>query len=137
MLLFVIGINIHADTGLREETIEAVVQGTPIVRTDFEKSAPAEAVVTASETALHSGEMRDRLNDCWVVRRPGWTKALLNAHGHPPDIEYDPGLTMPCDIYLDLRAVTPRMTFGIKLSSEKDFTIITEGWKTSAWETSW
>ncbi|NOZ22289.1 MAG: exo-alpha-sialidase [Planctomycetes bacterium] len=114
-----------AQTGLREETVETTVQGKPIVRADFEKCLPAEAVIPVTEAELKAGKMRGRLKGCWIVRRPGWTDRLLNAVGSPPDIVYDPKLTDPCDIYLGLRAVSPRMSFGIKLSSEQDFTIIT------------
>jgi len=128
LLLFVASVaamdGAFAQSGLREKTVTVMEYGEPILRFDFERCKPATVLKFFDEASLRTGKARSA-GDCWIVRHPSWTEALLNARGNPPDIEYDPRLKGVYDIYLGLRAVHPRMTFGIKLSNERDFTIIT------------
>ncbi|MGC9318624.1 MAG: sialidase family protein [Armatimonadota bacterium] len=114
-----------AQSGLRTETITEVREGEPVIWREFEQAQPSEAVIVAEESDGPGMYGEDPPEDFWGVRHPAWTPALLNAHGRPPDLILDPGRTETCDIYLGLRAVDPIMTFGIRLSSEKEFTIIT------------
>jgi hypothetical protein len=88
--------------------------GAPIVREDFERCEPREAV------------LRDeRRDDTWLLRTADWPTPLLNAVGSPPDLIYDPQLTGLYDIYLGSRATHFPVTLGLKLASEDEFTIIT------------
>lgn len=114
-----------AESGLREERIEATVTGEPTVWRDFEAGQPREAIVVATDVDGVPALPTQRPSDFWMVRHPGWTPVLLNARGNPPDLTLDPGREEVCDIYLGLRAVHPAMTFAIRLSSEKEFTTIT------------
>ena len=114
-----------AESGLREERIESTVVGEPIVWHGFETGEPAESVAVATDIDGVPVYPKDRPADSWGVRHPGWTPALLNAKGNPPDITFDPGREEVCDIYLGLRSVDPVMTFAIRLSSEEEFTTIT------------
>jgi len=116
--------------GLQSKRLATVEQGESVVRCDWETCQPAAALVERSEgdgpvAYRRGGEPVPPPKDAWVLRRPGWTPALLNAIGQPPDLTYDPHLQGPCDIYLGIRAVTPTMSFGIRLGSEKQFTIVT------------
>ena len=118
-----------APFGLRVGYLECEVVGEPIVRTDFERFQPRSVIFFMPESnernAFEKARKRLPKTDYWILRHPAWTDALLNVVGKPPDIIYDPQLTQVCDIYLGIRAVTPAMSFGIKLSSDDDFTIIT------------
>lgn len=106
---------------LREMTVEDILPGPAILRRDFEHCQPPDAVIPVMEDEKPPTPLRD----VWILRHPAWTPTLLNAVGHPPDLEYDPHLTVPCDIYLGIRAVDPRMSFEIKLTSDPDFTVVT------------
>jgi sialidase-1 len=88
--------------------------GDPIVREDFERCEPREAVVRD-----------ERGPDTWVLRTQDWPTPLLNAVGNPPDLTYDPELTGVYDIYLGSRATDFPVSVGLRLASEDDFTIIT------------
>lgn len=120
--LLCVGVSWAQDSGLQEESFKATVTGEPILWHDFASATPAEAVAKAPEPGTTGGELP---KDCWTLRHPNWTPDLLNARGLPPDLTLDPGRTEVCDVYLGLRAVDPTMTFGIRLSSEKEFTVIT------------
>jgi sialidase-1 len=114
-----------AESGLHEERIDAVVQGEPLIWRDFDKGQPAESVAVAHEVDGVPTFPDGRTTDFWAVRHPGWAPMLLNARGNPPDLTLDPGREEVCNVYLGLRAVDPVMSFGIRLSSEKEFTTIT------------
>lgn len=116
--------------GLRVARLTVTEPGAALVRCDWETCQPATALVERVEGEgrdlyRRGGEPVSPPHDAWILRRPGWTPALLNAVGQPPDLTYDPRLEGPCDIYLGIRAVTPSMSFGIRLGSESDFTIVT------------
>ncbi|NUQ64314.1 MAG: exo-alpha-sialidase [Pirellulales bacterium] len=113
------------DSGLREETIAQQTQGPPIFWRDFHLGEPASAIRVMSEDDLEAKRSLPQDTSYWLVRRPGWTPALLNAAGEPPEITFDPGVEDECDLWLGLRAVDPRMTFDIKLTGDQEFTTIT------------
>ncbi len=114
-----------ADSGLREETVTEETQCPPIFWRDFHLAQPASAIRVMSEEDLDANRNRPQKGSYWLVRRPGWTPALLNAAGEPPEITLDPGIEEECDIWLGLRAVDPVMTFDIRLSGDEEFTPIT------------
>lgn len=119
-----------APFGLQVTRLTVTEPGAALVRCDWETCQPATALVERVEGEgrdlyRRGGEPVSPPQDAWILRRPGWTPALLNAVGQPPDLTYDPRLEGPCDIYLGIRAVTPSMSFGIRLGSERDFTIVT------------
>ena len=122
---WVCGEAVSAENGLKDEVIEGEAEGKSIVWCDFERGQPASAIVVSQSDEDTPLSSKDAPKSFWHVRHPGWTPRLLNAVGAPPDLTLDPGLKDPCDIYLGLRSVNPIMTFGIKLSSETEFTIIT------------
>ncbi len=100
--------------------------GPPIVRTDFERCTPRRFIERLDETGGHRpAPLKKQAAGRWILRHPAWCKALLNARGRPPDLTYDPKLAGRYDIYLGLRAVDPKMSFGIKLSGEREFDVIT------------
>jgi len=117
------------DEGFKTVEIREERLGTPIVRTDFERCTPRHIIrkVREDRTAewLADGPEQDRAKGWWILRHPGWCKALLNAGGRPADLEYDPQLKGVYDIYLGLRAVDPKMSLAVKLSDEKEFDVIT------------
>ena len=88
--------------------------GEPIVREDFERCEPTEAVVRD-----------ERRPGTWVLRTKDWPSPLLNAVGKPPDLTYDPQLTGVHDVYLGSRATDFDVSVGLKLASEDEFTIVT------------
>lgn len=107
---------------LLDSTLGIEQPGESIIRRDFEKLQPNRALVQVNELELHASETP---NNRWIIRHPGWTPILLNATGKPPEVSLEPNINVPCDIYIGMRAVTPGMSFAIKLSSETDFTYIT------------
>ncbi len=113
------------DTGLRDEVVGVETEGAPILWRDFAAGQPASAIRTATEAELGSQAGGPPLRSTWIVRRPGWTPALLNAVGTPPEVAFDPQIREECDVFLGLRAVDPVMTFDIKLSGDSEFTTIT------------
>lgn len=112
-------------TGFHPAVVTEPAYGRPIVWRAFETGKPADAVRVGVETAGQPDYGPDPPADHWAVRHPAWTPTLLNAVGKPPDLTLDPGIVGICDIYLGLRAVTPKMSLGIRLSSEEEFTVIT------------
>jgi hypothetical protein len=110
-------------TNLEPLKLRTEQRGQPIVWHDFASGQPAAFVHKLTE-ADHGARAKPA-GPCWTVREPGWTPCLLNAVGTPPDVQFDPGIKDPCDIYLGLRAVDPLMTFDIKLSGDREFTTIT------------
>ena len=91
-----------------------VTRGEPILREDFERCEPTDAV------------LRDeRKPDTWVLRTVDWPTPLLNATGQPPDLTYDPQLAGVYDIHLGTRATDFTVSLGMKLASEDEFTVIT------------
>lgn len=88
--------------------------GDPIIREDFERCEPREAVIRD-----------ERRPDTWVLRTEDWPTPLLNAVGDPPDLTYDPELTGVHDIYLGSRATDFPVSVGLRLASEDEFTVIT------------
>ncbi|MBI2297886.1 MAG: exo-alpha-sialidase [Armatimonadetes bacterium] len=113
------------NSGLRDETFTYTGPDEPVIWRAFETGEPADAVHVVDEATLEAAHGKVDWTDGWQLRHPGWTPALLNAVGKPPDLTLDPQMTDPCDIHLGLRSVNPTMTFGIKLSSEPEFTLIT------------
>ena len=107
------------------ESVTATVEGDEIYWREFQTGESAAAVIEATQEKPSGRYGEDPPDDFWGVRHPAWTQALLQGHGDPPDLTLDPGRTEVCDIYLGLRAVDPIMTFGIRLASEDEFTIIT------------
>jgi sialidase-1 len=87
--------------------------GDPIIREDFERCEPAGAVV-----------MDERRPDTWLLRTRDWPSPLLNAMGNPPDLTYDPGLTGVYDIHLGSRSTDFPVSVGVRLSSEKELTVV-------------
>jgi sialidase-1 len=88
--------------------------GDPIIREDFERCEPQDAVARD-----------ERKPDTWVLRTKDWASPLLNPIGNPPDLTYDPQLTGLYDIYIGSRATDFEVSMGMRLSSEDKLTIIT------------
>ncbi len=86
----------------------------PIIRDDFERCEPKEAVVRD-----------ERRDNTWCLRTKDWPTPLLNAMGNPPDLTYDPQLKGRYDIYVGSRATDFTVSMGLRLASEKEFTIVT------------
>lgn len=86
----------------------------PILREDFDRGQPPGLV-----------RRDERQPDTWILRTKDWPTPLLNAVGKPPDLTYDPQLKGVYDIYLGSRATDFPVSFGLRLSSEPDFTTIT------------
>ena len=107
---------VFAQTGRLEvrEFDRPLKYGDPIIREDFERCEPADAVIRD-----------ERRPDTWVLRTQDWPTPLLNAVGKPPDLTYDPQLKGACDIHLGSRATDFAVSVGLRLASEDEFTIIT------------
>ena len=88
--------------------------GEPIVREDFERYEPADAVL-----------LDERQDGTWVLRTKDWKSPLLNSTGDPPDLTYDPELTGLYDIYLGTRATDFPVVVGIGLESDEELSVIT------------
>lgn len=112
-------------TNLETMTLNFEQQGQPILWHDFASGRPAGLLQTIAEDAHDPAAKQRPTAPGWIVRHPGWTPCLLNVRGTPPDLELDPVIKDPCEIYLGLRAVPPTMTFDIKLSGDREFTTIT------------
>lgn len=91
---------------------EAVVRGDPFVREDFQRCTPADKILCDESRA-----------GFWNLRFKTWGgNFLLNAAADAPDIAYDPALKGEYDIDVESRATERPGGFGLKLSSEPEFT---------------
>ena len=98
---------------------EDMVKGTPVVRPfrrdDFEPQ---------------SGVLVDEIRaGCWNLRIKTWTRVpgdhMLNSNGpSAPDFTYAPRLEGRYDVVVGVRAVGTETDFGLKLTSEDEFTTI-------------
>lgn len=93
---------------------EATIRGEPVIKDDFERCTP-----------------RDKLLDdenrrgFWNLRYKSWgDNHLLTANPEAPDITYDPALKGWYDIEVESRATDRAGGFGLKLSSEAQFTVL-------------
>jgi len=85
-----------------------------IVREDFENCRPAEAILQDLDQAGY-----------WNLRKKDWqTKLLTAASTNTPDLIYDPQLKGCFDIYAETRATEHEVAFGLRLTSDKEITVI-------------
>ena len=111
-------------TGLSAAGTESAPPG--ITKDDFENCRPADAMV------------RDEFKDgFWNLRIKTWGSPLLCAGDQwikpCPDLTYDPKLNGTYNIYVETRAVPGTDKFGLKLTSDSDFTeIVVPNEKTTA-----
>ena len=116
-----------AQSGFETREVDAgLAYGPPIIREDFERCQPADAIV-----------LDERKPDTWLLRTKDWPTRLLNAMGNPPDLTYDPQLTGVYDIYVGTRATHFPVSMGLRLASETAFTIVTSPRATEAVHTDW
>ncbi len=100
--------------------------GDPIIREDFERCEPADAVL-----------LDERKPDTWVLRTKDWPTPLLNAMGNPPDLTYDPQLTGIYDIHIGTRGTDFPVAIGLRLAGEDEFTIISSPRETTRVHRDW
>lgn len=97
-----------------QETVVMYAQaGPPIVREDFENCQPRDKV-----------KLDERVNGCWTIRQKDWGSKLLMGSPGAPDLTYDPKLTGLYDVYVESRATHFPVAFGLKFTSDRDFTEI-------------
>jgi hypothetical protein len=102
------------------------VYGDPIIRQDFERCKPGEAVLRD-----------DRQPDHWVIRTKDWPTPLLNSIGKPPDLTYDPQLKGVYDIYIGTRATDFTVSMSLRLGSENEWTVVTSPRETRELHRDW
>lgn len=88
-------------------------QGTSIFYNDFEKFEPSSKIQTENFA-----------DGFWTIRTQSWPRKLLNSGRKAPDLVSDPKLKGKFRIYVQIRCTNMDGTFGLKLSSDKDFQII-------------
>lgn len=88
-------------------------QGTSIFYNDFEKYEPSNKIQTENFA-----------DGFWTIRTKSWPRKLLNSGRRVPDLVSVPQLKGKFRIYVQIRCTNMDGTFGLKLSSEKDFQII-------------
>ncbi len=94
---------------------ETTFQGDLIIRNDFDKCQPRDKILNDENQP-----------GFWNLRFKTWgNKNLLYGNAGAPDITYDPGLKGTYDIEVESRATNSAGGFGLKLSTEPDFTILT------------
>jgi hypothetical protein len=93
---------------------EATIRGEPIIKDDFERCTPKDKIL--------SDENR---RGFWNLRCKTWgDNNLLYGNPDAPDIAYDPALKGLHDIEVESRATDRAGGFGLRLSSEAEFTVL-------------
>ncbi|MCX6899463.1 MAG: sialidase family protein [Verrucomicrobia bacterium] len=93
---------------------EATIRGEPIIKDDFERCTPKDNIL--------NDETR---RGFWNLRYKTWGENnMLNVSSEAPDIAYDPMLKGFYDIEVESRATDRAGGFGLRLSSEPDFTVL-------------
>ena len=97
---------------------DGITLGNPIIRTDLNNCEPKAKILT--------DEFKDGY---WNFRISTWMdgEPVLNSTTGAPDLIYSPDLSGKYDIYVGTREVDWKSDFGVKLSSDDEFTIISPG----------
>jgi hypothetical protein len=92
---------------------EGTIRGQAIIKDDFERCTPRDKILND-----------ENRYGFWNLRYKTWgDKKLLYGNPDAPDIAYDPALRGFYDIEVESRATDHPVGFGLKLSSEAEFTI--------------
>ncbi len=93
---------------------EATIRGEPIIKDDFERCTPKDKILND-----------ENRSGFWNLRYKTWgDNNLLYGNPAAPDIAYDPALKGFYDVEVESRATDRAGGFGLRLSSEAEFTVL-------------